>query len=136
MHDMRYVIALAALISLSAFISLYFFYGPGNVPVLDSFYYAQDAYIMLHNPLSSYIGMGTQLGFKVLLVGGIALFYMLLGPTRLSFSLYGVVLLMLNMMVIYMLAARMRSRLAGLIAAGAFGLIPIIVIEASNTGDA
>ncbi len=135
-REMPYLVALAAAMCLSSFLSVAFFYGPSAYHYFDTTVSGYDAYLLLHGAAGDgYFQQAGWQGPRLLLTGGIALYYAIFGVSRLSLALFGISLAVATMGSIYAFGRGMHSRLAGLFAAVAFGMMPLSVLEASSAGD-
>ena len=130
----RYKVALALVLALGVFLSFAFFYGPSPINGADNYLYSDFAHWLSQGNLRAVADAGV-LAQQYVLVAGIAAFYALLGPDRLSSSLFGVLCYLLTIIAIYLMGTKLYNRKAGLLSAFFYSFNPIAAINSSYVGD-
>ena len=129
-----YAAALVMVLALGSFLSLAFFYGPSPINGADNYLYSDFAHRLSQGNLRSVADSGV-LAQQYILIAGIAAFYALLGPSRLSSSLFGVACFLLTIIAIYLIGEKLYNRKAGLLSALFYSFNPIAVVNSSYVGD-
>ncbi len=129
-----YAVALALVLLLGLFLSLYFFYGPSPINGADNYLYTDFGhYLSVGNfRMVAHNGVLAQ---QYILDAGIALFFVLLSPSRLSASLFGVVCFLLTIFLLFKMGELLYNKKAGLLAAFLYSFSPMAVINSSYVGD-
>ncbi len=126
--------ALVLVLALGSFLSLAFFYGPSPINGADNYLYSDFAHRLSQGNLRAVADSGV-LAQQYILIAGIAAFYTLLGPSRLSSSLFGVMCFLLTLIALYLMGTKLYGRRAGLLSAFFYAFNPIAVINSSYVGD-
>jgi len=129
-----YVLALAAVMVLATSLSLIFFYGPSPINGADNYLYTDFGYYLSIGNFRQVAQWGV-LAQQYILDAGIALFFVLLGPSRFSASLFGVLCFLLTIFVLYKMGTLLYSKKAGLLAAFFYSFMPVAVVNSSYVGD-
>jgi|GEM_PF-1978278 4-amino-4-deoxy-L-arabinose transferase-like glycosyltransferase len=129
----KYNIALLLIIALGLFMCLNFFYGPSPANFADNYVYSNIGYLTSKGVnLFKNSGILTQ---RYLLISGIALFYLLFGPSRLSAAGFGILCFILSILVIYRIGCELYGRKGGMFSALVYSFSAIDVINATYVGD-
>jgi len=129
-----YVLALAAVMVLATSLSLIFFYGPSPINGADNYLYTDFGYYLSIGNFRQVAQWGV-LAQQYILDAGIALFFVLLGPSRFSASLFGVLCFLLTIFVLYKMGTLLYNKKAGLLAAFFYSFMPVAVVNSSYVGD-
>jgi len=129
-----YVLALAAIMVLAASLSILFFYGPSPINGADNFLYTDFGYYLSIGNFHKVAQWGV-LAQQYILDAGIALFFVLLGPSRFSAALFGILCFLLTIFVLYKMGSLFYNKKAGVFAAFFYSFMPVAVVNSSYVGD-
>jgi len=129
-----YVLALAAIMVLATSLSLLFFYGPSPINGADNFLYTDFGYYLSIGNFHRVAQWGV-LAQQYILDAGIALFFVLLGPSRFSAALFGILCFLLTIFVLYKMGSLFYNKKAGVFAAFFYSFMPVAVVNSSYVGD-
>ncbi|MFI5412429.1 MAG: ArnT family glycosyltransferase [Candidatus Micrarchaeales archaeon] len=129
----KYSIALVLIMMLGVFLSVYFFYGPSPINYNDNYIYSNLAYLMTTGSYP-FINSGI-LAQRYILIGGIALFYYLFSPSRISAAGFGIICFILNIAVVYKIGSELYNKKGGILSALVYSFSAIDVVNASYVGD-
>ncbi|MCW6159974.1 MAG: glycosyltransferase family 39 protein [Candidatus Micrarchaeales archaeon] len=127
-------IALLMILASGAFLSMAFFYGPSWINGSDNYIYTWEAHMFAQG---NFQPLGLTLGdnVKLLLIGGITLFFSIFRYSLLTASLFGVMCFLLTIIAVYMIGKELYSKAAGLFSAFLYSVFPLVLVESSNVGD-
>jgi len=125
-------LVLGLILIFALFLSLGITYGPSTTEGADDFIYTDAGYFIANNRFKELSGI---LANRYILGAGNAFFYLLLGYSPFSASLFGVVCFLATIVVVYEIAKILSSEDVGLIAAFLFSILPSAVFQSSNVGN-
>ena len=125
-------LVLGLILIFALFLSLGITYGPSTTEGADDFIYTDAGYLIANNRFKELSGI---LANRYILGAGNAFFYLLLGYSPFSASLFGVVCFLATIVVVYEIAKILFSEDVGLIAAFLFSILPGAVFQSSNVGN-
>lgn len=127
------IIVLLLIIAFGLFLCFAFFYGPGLLAGSDPITYSNVAYLLLaHGPRASQDGI---FGTKYILIGGISLFYLLLGTGPFPAALFGVATFIGTIVLLYLIGKSLYGYRVGLVAAFLYSFYPMAVLLSPSVGD-
>ncbi len=127
-------VVLFLILTSGAFLSLAFFYGPSWINGSDNYIYTWEAHMFSQGnfqPLNLTLGDNV----KLLLIGGITIFFSLFGYSLFTASLFGVLCFLLTIIVVYLMGKELHSETAGMFSAFLYSIFPLVLVESSNVGD-
>jgi len=131
-----YLIALLAILAFSAFMEVYFFYGPSQLNAADDFLYTSMARNVVDSGSLASLSYGNSVfSSEYLLILGISAFYAIIGRSVISFAMFGIVTFIGTVLVVYLIGKELYNRKAALIAAFLYSFYPMAVIYGSNVSD-
>ncbi len=130
----RYKLVLFAILVFGAYLNLAFFYGPSWMNGSDNYIYTSQAYLLSQGH-ANLLNCGIVDCVNYIVVAGIASSFALFGYSVLSASFFGIACYALTLVLIYLIAKRLYSSKAGLLAAFFYSIFPLVLSQSSNVGD-
>lgn len=126
-------LVLILILLLGTYLSVNFFYGPSWINGADNYIYTTEAHTLTFMPNAP--PLTGEDNVKFLLFAGIAFFYLLLGYSLLSSSLFGILCFLGTILTVYLIGKNIHSSNTGLVAAFLYAIFPLVVMQSSNVGD-
>lgn len=131
-----WAVPLALLLIIAASMTLFFsfYYGVSPIAGADNYLYSNYASSFLNGGFNS-MAIGGPMSTKYVIILGEAFFMSILGQNGLSVAMFDAACLAATIMAIYVIGRELYSRRAGMLAAAIYGFVPMVVTQASNSGD-
>lgn len=130
----RYGLALLLIVIFGIYLNLAFFYGPSWINGSDNYIYTAQAYTLAQGHPNQ-LNCGIIDCVNYIVVGGIAIFFVLLGYGLFAASLFGILCYLLTILVVYLIGKQLYGQLAGILSAFFFSIFPLVISQSSNVGD-